>query len=227
MDIRMIHNSRDRDSLLMPLEARRLDLMLQYSIQLVRCGFDPSLSGKTIANVLQAAGQPPTQSATADAVIELQLKGGCSAIFHAYDEPDVERLMQSPFGMIGSDGSLTRLGDGAPHPRAFGTYPRVLGRYVRERGILTLEEAIRKMTSANAAKVRLYDRGLLRPGLAADITVFDAERIIDHATFEKPHQYATGVEYVVVNGTVVLDRAKHTGARPGQILHGPGYRRAQ
>ena len=105
-------------------------------IQLVRCGHDPALAGKTIADLLTAASQPLTQSATADMVIELQLKGGCSAIFHAYDEPDVERFLQSPFGMIGSDGSLTKPGDGAPHPRAFGTYPRVLGRYVRERKVV-------------------------------------------------------------------------------------------
>ena len=112
-------------------------------IQLARCGHDPSLGGRTVADLLKAAGQPLTQAATAEMVIDLQLKGGCSAIFHAYDEPDVERLLQSPLGMIGSDGSLTRLGDGSPHPRAFGTYPRVLGRYVRERRLLTLEEAVR------------------------------------------------------------------------------------
>jgi N-acyl-D-aspartate/D-glutamate deacylase len=96
---------------------------------------------------------------------------------------------------------------------------------VRELKVISLEEAIRKMTSANAAKVRNYERGILRPGMAADITVFDAERIIDHATYEKPHQYATGVAYVIVNGTPVIDNGKHTGARPGAILYGPGYRR--
>ena len=148
-------------------------------IQLARCSFDPSLGGKTIADLLTAAGRPLTQSATADMVIDLQLKGGCSAIFHAYDEPDVERLMQSPFGMIGSDGSLTRLGDGAPHPRAFGTYPRVLGRYVRERHVLSLEDAVRKMTSFPAARLGLQDRGLVREGMAADLTIFDAAAIID------------------------------------------------
>jgi len=89
---------------------------------------------------------------------------------------------------------------------------------VREEKILTLEEAIRKMTSANAAKIGIFDRGLLRPGMMADVTVFDAARIIDHATYEKPHQYATGVEYVIVNGRIVLDSGRHTGARPGVIL---------
>ncbi len=154
-------------------------------IQLARCGFDPSLGGKTIADLLKAAGQPLTQSATADMVIELQLKGGCSAIFHAYDEPDVERLMRSPLAMIGSDGSLTKLGDGAPHPRAFGTFPRVLGRYVREKAVLGLEDAVRKMTSFPATRLGLADRGLLREGLAADVTVFDAATIVDRATLHR------------------------------------------
>jgi N-acyl-D-amino-acid deacylase len=187
-------------------------------IQLVRCGFDPTLSGKTIADILKRAGQPLTQSAAADAIIDLQLKGGCSAIFHAYDEPDVERLMQSPFGMIGSDGSLTKLGDGAPHPRAFGTYPRVLGRYVRERKILTLEDAIRKMTAFPAARLGLSDRGLLRPGMAADIAVFDPVTVTDRSTFTDPHHYSEGIRTVLVNGVLVLDKGAPTGARPGLVL---------
>ena len=110
------------------------------------------------------------------------------------------------------------LAAGHPHPRYYGTFPRVLGRYVREEKVLTLEEAIRKMTSANAAKIGIFDRGILRPGMMADVTIFDAGRIIDTATYEKPHQYATGVEYVIVNGQVVLEHNRHTGARPGIIL---------
>jgi N-acyl-D-amino-acid deacylase len=196
-------------------------------IQLVRCGFDPSLSGKTIADLLKAAGQPLTQSATADVVIDLQLKGGCSAIFHAYDEPDVERLMRAPFGMIGSDGSLTKLGDGAPHPRAFGTYPRVLGRYVRERMVLSLEDAIRKMTSFPAARLGFADRGLLREGMAADVTIFNPATIVDRSTFTDPHHYSEGVRHVLVNGTPVIDQGAHTGARPGRVLKGAAAARSQ
>jgi len=190
-------------------------------IQLVRCSFDPSLSGRTIADLLKADGRPLTQSATADVIIDLQMKGGCSAIFHAYDEADVERLMRAPFGMVGSDGSLTRLGDGAPHPRAFGTYPRVLGRYVRERKVLTIEDAVRKMTSFPAARLGLADRGLLRAGMAADVTVVGAATIVDRSTFTDPHHYSEGVRYVLVNGTVVIDNGAHTGARPGRVLRGP------
>jgi dihydroorotase/N-acyl-D-amino-acid deacylase len=191
-------------------------------IQLVRCRHDPALAGKTIADLLSAAGRPLTQVATADMVIELQLKGGCSAIFHAYDEPDVERFLQSPFGMIGSDGSLTKLGDGAPHPRAFGTYPRVLGHYVRERKVLSFEEAVRKMTSFPAARLGLQDRGLLRVGLAADITVFDPATIADRSTFTDPHHYPVGVRHVLVNGRLTVKDGAHLGIRAGRVLRGPG-----
>jgi N-acyl-D-aspartate/D-glutamate deacylase len=117
------------------------------------------------------------------------------------------------------------LAAGHPHPRYYGTFPRVLGRYVRDAPVLTLEDAVRKMTSANAAKVRAFDRGLLRPGLWADVTIFDGERILDLATFEAPHRYAAGVEFVIVNGVLVLDRGQHTHARPGRILYGPGRAR--
>jgi dihydroorotase/N-acyl-D-amino-acid deacylase len=191
-------------------------------IQLARCGHDPSLGGRTVADLLKAAGQPLTQAATAEMVIDLQLKGGCSAIFHAYDEPDVERLLHSPLGMIGSDGSLTRLGDGSPHPRAFGTYPRVLGRYVRERRLLTLEEAVRKMTAFPAARLGLADRGLLRPGLMADIAVFDPATIEDRSTFADPHHYAVGMRHVLVNGQVTVSQGAHTGVRAGRVLRGSG-----
>ena len=102
--------------------------------------------------------------------------------------------------------------------RVFGTFPRVLGVYVREKGLLRLEDAVRKMTSQNALKLGLQDRGLLRPGCYADVTVFDPERVIDRATYTEPFRYSEGIEYVVVNGQLVLDRGKHTGARPGQAL---------
>jgi N-acyl-D-amino-acid deacylase len=130
--------------------------------------------------------------------------------------------MVQPWCSIGSDGLAYAtegiLRRGNPHPRSFGTFPRVLGVYVRERGLLRLEDAVRKMTSQNAAKLGLTDRGLLRPGNFADITVFDAERVIDKSTYNQPFQYSEGIEYVVVNGQVVLDQGKHTGARPGRAL---------
>jgi N-acyl-D-aspartate/D-glutamate deacylase len=127
-----------------------------------------------------------------------------------------------PWCSIGSDGSAYAtdgpLRRGNPHPRNFGTFPRVLGVYVRELKLLRLEDAVRKMTSLNAAKVGLSDRGLLRAGLAADITVFDPERVIDKSTYTDPFAYSEGIEYVLVGGEVVLDKGEHTGAKPGRAL---------
>ncbi len=130
-----------------------------------------------------------------------------------------------PWCSIGSDGlALATEGPlrrGNPHPRSFGTFPRVLGVYVRDLGLLRLEDAVRKMTSLSATKLGLTDRGLLRPGNYADVTVFDPERIADKATYSEPFQYSAGVVYVVVNGKLVIDGGKHTGERPGRALrHG-------
>ena len=130
--------------------------------------------------------------------------------------------LSQPWCSIGSDGSAYStngiLRRGHPHPRNFGTFPRVLGVYARERGLLRLEDAVRKMTSLNAAKLGIRDRGLLAAGSFADLTIFDPERVLDRSTYEDPFQYNTGIEYVIVNGQVVLDRGNHTGARPGRAL---------
>lgn len=178
-----------------------------------------------MSEVITSLGKPPL-----DVLFELLVENGGSVptVFFHHSEDDMRYALAQPFVSIGSDGSAVSVdgtvGPAHPHPRFYGTFPRVLGRYVRETGLLSLEEAVRKMTSANAAKVRLFDRGLLRPGLWADVTIFDPARVIDRATFEQPRQYATGIEYVIVNGTVVIDRGRHTHARPGQILYGPGAR---
>lgn len=152
--------------------------------------------------------------------------GSVPTVYFHHSEEDMVHALKQPFVSIGSDGTAVAtegpLARGNPHPRYYGTFPRILGRYVREQRAITLEEAIRKMTSANAAKVHIFDRGVLRPGMAADVTIFDPKTIIDKATFEQPHQYAVGVEYVIVNGGVVLDQGKHTGARPGAVLRGNG-----
>ncbi len=183
--------------------------------------------GKRMNEVIDALGGKPF-----DVFFRLLIDNGGSipTVYFHHAEPDMRYALAQPFVSIGSDGGALKtegpLAAGHPHPRFYGTFPRVLGRYVRDEKVLTLEEAIRKMTSANTAKVHIHDRGLLRPGQAGDVTVFDPGKIIDRATFEKPHQYAAGVVYVVVAGQVVLDRGKHTGARPGQILYGPGYRGA-
>jgi len=179
--------------------------------------------GKRMNEVIAALGKPGI-----DALFELleNNNGSVPTVYFHHSEDDMRYALRQPWASIGSDGTAVTeegpLAAGNPHPRYFGTFPRVLGRYVREEKVITLEEAIRKMTSANAAKVHQYDRGLLRPGMAADVTVFNANTIIDKATYEKPHQYATGVEYVIINGKVVLDRGRHLGTRPGTILYGPG-----
>ena len=148
--------------------------------------------------------------------------GSVSTVYDHHTEKDMQLAMKQPWCSIGSDGLAYAtegpLRRGHPHPRSFGTFPRVLGVYVRELGVLRLEDAVRKMTSQNAAKLGIFDRGLLRPGSYADVTVFDLARIIDKATYINPFQYSEGVEYVIVNGQLVLDRGKHTGAKPGKAL---------
>ena len=182
--------------------------------------------GKRMSEVIRGLGKPGI-----DVLFELLEANGGSVptVYFHHSEEDMRYALRQWFVSIGSDGTAVKtegpLAAGNPHPRYYGTFPRVLGRYVREEKLLTLEEAVRKMTSANAAKLHVYDRGLLRPGQWADVTIFDAARIIDHATFEKPHQYSTGVEYVLVNGRLVIEKGRHTGGRPGVIVYGPAYRR--
>lgn len=148
--------------------------------------------------------------------------GSVGTVYDHHTEKDMNLALSQPWCSIGSDGSALAidgsLRGGHPHPRSFGTFPRVLGVYVRERGLLRLEEAVRKMTSQNAIKLGLSDRGLLRPGNFADITLFDPDKVIDRATYTDPFQYSEGIAYVVVNGQIVLDQSKHTGARPGKAL---------
>jgi dihydroorotase/N-acyl-D-amino-acid deacylase len=188
------------------------------------CTWDRSLEGKSLAEILTDRGTQVTLANAADLVMEIIIRGGARAIYHAMDEADVERIMQHPVTAIGSDGGVSVFGESVPHPREYGTFARVLGRYVRDRGVLTLEEAVRKMSGATAQRLGLQDRGVLREGLFADIAVFDPATIQDRATFAEPHQYAEGVEYVLVNGTLVVDGGRHTGARPGRVLYGPGQR---
>lgn len=152
--------------------------------------------------------------------------GSVPTVFDHHTEKDMNLAMKQPWCSIGSDGLALAIDGplrrGHPHPRSFGTFPRILGVYVRERGLLTLEDAVRRMTSLNATKLGLRDRGLLRPGMAADLTVFDAAKVGDKATYTEPFQYSVGIEYVLVNGQLVLDRGKHTGATPGKALRRGG-----
>jgi len=155
-------------------------------------------------------------------VIWIVQQGGCQGIFHAMSERDLVRIMRHPATMVASDGEVPVFGRANPHPRSYGTFARVLGVYVRDKKVLTLEDAVRKMSAFPAARLGLTDRGVLRPGMKADIAVFDPATVRDTATFEKPHQYAEGFSQVIVNGQVVVEKGEMTSARPGRVLYGPG-----
>jgi dihydroorotase/N-acyl-D-amino-acid deacylase len=190
------------------------------NVVLAACAWDPGLAGKSLAQVLRDRGRPVTIPRAAELVVEIVEKGGCSAIYHAISEDDLVRIMQHPATMIASDAApgVPIFGRNVPHPRAYGTFARVLGVYVREKKVLTLEEAVRKMAGFPAQRMGLMDRGLLRVGMKADVVVFNPATVIDRATFEKPHQYAEGVSAVVVNGQLALADGKTTGARAGRTL---------
>ena len=192
------------------------------NVVIARCEWGASLAGKTLAELTQARGLPPTIANGAETTFWIVENGGCSGVFHVLEEEDVQRIMAHPATMIASDGEIPIFGSGVPHPRSYGTFARVLGFYVREKRILTLEDAVRKMSSFPAARIGLSDRGVLRPGMKADIAVFDPSRVRDLATYEKPHQYAEGFAYVLVNGQIVYENGAMTAARPGRVLYGPG-----
>ena len=181
--------------------------------------------GMTLTQIGKAMGKDPR-----DAVIDLVIadKGETSVITSIMDEDDVRTALKHPLVGVGTDSGAKatdgKLSESKSHPRAWGSFPRILGRYVRDERLLTLEEAIRKMTSKAAARVHLNDRGVLRPGLAADITVFDAATIRDVSTFEDQTRYAVGVKHVFVNGRRVVADGAITAERPGRPLRGPGYR---
>lgn len=195
------------------------------NIVIAACSWDHSLEGKSLADIARERGKSTSFEDAAEVALEIVTKGGASGIFHAINEDDIGRIMRDPLTMIASDGGVVVYKRGAPHPRNYGTFARVLGVYVREKHVLGLEEAIRKMTALPATRLKLYDRGVLRPGMKADIVVFDAATVRDRATFAEPHQYAEGFHYVLVNGVVVLDNGKMTEARTGQILSGPAARK--
>ena len=145
-------------------------------------------------------------------------QGGAQMVFHGMGDEDVKRIMQYPFNMFASDAGISVYGQGAPHPRGYGTNARVLGKYVREEKVISLEEAIRRMTSLPAQKFQFKNRGLLREGFAADIVLFDEATVKDLSTYESPHQYSTGFKYVLVNGELEVDNEKVNGTRSGKSI---------
>ena len=190
---------------------------------------DPALrkyEGMTLTEIGKAMGKDPR-----DAVIDLVVadKGETSVITSIMDEDDVRAALQHPLVGVGTDSGAKaadgKLAESKSHPRAWGSFPRILGHYVRDERLMPLEEAIRKMTSKAATRVHLADRGVLRPGMAADITVFDAATIRDVSTFDDPNRYSVGIRHVFVNGRRVVADGSITDERPGKPLRGPGYRK--
>lgn len=186
---------------------------------------DHRYDGKTLADLAADRKMPQTVDSGIQLVIELQLKGGFSAIYHSMDEADVQRIMRHPLAMFDTDGDPVGMGVGFPHPRSYGTFPRVLGRYVRELKVLGLEEAIKKMTSMSADQIGQRERGRIMEGMFADLTVFDADAIQDRATYVDPHHFPIGIRHVIVNGVPIIRSGALTGATPGRVLKGPARTR--
>ena len=187
---------------------------------------DPAYNGRTLADYAADRGLPNDLETGIDLAIDLQLAGGFSAIYHAMEEEDVIRIMRHPLAMIETDGDAVGFGVGYPHPRSYGAFPRVLARYVRELGVLTLEEAVKKMTSMPARWLGRTDMGVVAEGMRADVAVFDPERIADRATYTDPHRFSVGIEHLLVNGVPVILRGGLTGEKPGRWIRGPVRRPA-
>jgi N-acyl-D-amino-acid deacylase len=183
---------------------------------------DTTYNGKSIEEINLLKGRKHKAKLEAETVMDLMMAGGASAVFHGMGEEDVKRIMQYPFNMFASDASIRVWKQGSPHPRGYGTNARVLGKYVREEKVISLEEAVRRMTSLPAQKFGLKDRGLLREGYAADIVIFDENQVQDLSTFQQPHAYSKGFQYVIVNGEIVVENEQHLGTRSGKTLPASG-----
>ncbi|MGI8733858.1 MAG: N-acyl-D-amino-acid deacylase family protein [Pyrinomonadaceae bacterium] len=182
---------------------------------------DRSFNGKSIAQITKQVTGKNDVAHQIDQIITMFEAGGAGMVYHGMSEDDVQRIMREPFTMIASDSGVRQVDESVPHPRGYGNNVRVLGHYVRELKLISLEDAIRKMTSLPAQTFGFRDRGMIREGFAADLVIFDEKTVGDRATFEKPHQYPSGISYVVVNGEVVFGDGM-TGARPGVAIRGPG-----
>ena len=177
---------------------------------------DPKLNGKTIPQAAKLLRGADTLDDQIETILEIEKRGGAQGVFHGMSEPDLQKFLALPHTMIASDAGPRRFGNAVPHPRGYGNNARVLGRYVRELKVLTLEEAVRKMTSLPAQAFRLKERGELRAGAIADIVIFDPATVSDPSKFDDPHHYAVGFSDIVVNGVPVIRAEKLTEARPGR-----------
>ena len=185
---------------------------------------DPTRNGLSIKQIAMREKKRDDLEMQLQIMREMLRAGGASMVYHFMSEDDIARIMRHPYVSLASDSGLNRMNEGVPHPRGYGNNARVLSRYVRERKVISLEEAIRKMTSLPAAHFGFQDRGLVEAGRAADLVIFDPATVNDPSTYEKPHQVAVGFTHVLVNGTPVIQGRSMTGARPGQVLRGRGYK---
>lgn len=183
---------------------------------------DPSVNGKSVYELAKLWKNDDSWEAQAEVIVDIISSGSASMVFHGMDERDVQNIMRYPHTMMASDAGIRQLGEGKPHPRGNGNNARVLGLYTRDLKLLRLEDAVRKMTSLPARTMRFADRGILRPGMVADVVVFDWENVRDPATFDNPHAYAEGFEHVLVNGEVTIRDGELTDRRGGQVVYGPG-----
>lgn len=185
---------------------------------------EPAYEGKNISEINVMKGRAKSVDNEIETIFDLELAGGAQMVYHSMGDVDVDRIIRYPNTAIASDGGVREFGKGVPHPRSYGTNARVLAEYVRKRHALTLEDAVRRMTSLPARTFGLRDRGLLREGFAADLLVFDPARVQDMATYAKPHQYSQGFDIVLVNGKTMVENGALTDARGGQVLRGAGYK---
>jgi len=199
-----------------------------YSYAMV-AGYDPdkSFNGKSIAEITKQVRKKKDVKGQIEQILTMYEAGGAGMIYHGMSEDDVQRIMRESFTMVGSDSGVRQIDESVPHPRGYGNNARILGRYVRELKIISLEDAIRKMTSLPAQTFGFRDRGMVREGFAADLVIFDETTIADQATFVNPHQFPTGIDYVMVNGAVVFSAGNMTSVLPGVAVHGPGYRQVK
>jgi N-acyl-D-amino-acid deacylase len=188
---------------------------------------DRSIEGKTIAEIVKGRGKAGTVDEQIELIFEITAEGGAQMVYHSMGEEDVERIAKWPHTAVASDGGVREFDLGVPHPRSYGTNARVLARHVRERGWLTLEDAVRRMTSLPARTFGFTDRGMIREGMAADVVVFDPAKVEDRATYQDPHQFSAGFDYVVVNGRIAVQGGQLMEVRAGQIVRGAGAVAAQ
>jgi N-acyl-D-amino-acid deacylase len=209
-----------KDEMLQTLKGKQLK-DYRYAV-VARYGADTTLNGKNISEINLLKGHKAKARNEAETILQMVENGSAQMVFFSMNEEDLKRIMQYPYSMFASDAGIARFGSDMPHPRSYGTNARVLGRYVRALKVIRLEEAIRRMTSLPAQKFKLHDRGLLREGMAADLVVFNEKTVRDESTFDKPHAYSAGFDYVIVNGKVTMEKGRHTGMRNGQVLAGAG-----